>query len=179
MSIIALVTILLLSINGFKCQNSAITYMQRAGINTNARYEITDWIELCSVYARASGGTLSSEKVYRECKTTKNDAIIETRVRRNGMLRCSFSYDSYVADTNMMVYSFMENKYKQALQLAVNDDNKIAIAQIEHEKNVHLFEIITNRNSAILKATAKSEAGWGGGGWCDLVLEARLKRLQV
>lgn len=163
--------------SGFNCYN-VDTYLQRAGINKAARYRITDWVELCSVHARIGGGFKAASDT-RDCRVTKEDGIYETRVIKNSEWRCSFSYDTYVADTNMRVYEKIERKYDDAISMANKDGNQIAVNEIRNEKSRHLFEIKTNKNTAILRATASRRPFWGPGGKCDLTLMARLKVLDV
>lgn len=156
----------------------AVEYLTQAGMNVSARYR-EEWIEFCSVMARVASSGLKAKTDYKECRVTLNDAILEATVVRNSEWRCSWSFDIYAENTNMEFLNHINETYQAAINFAVNDNNTVAANVLQSQSEYHFFQIKTNKNSAILRATATSAPFFGPGAKCDLTLKGKVRRLDV
>jgi hypothetical protein len=146
-------------------------------MNIDLRYK-EEWIELCSVFARGYSGW-KAKTDYKTCSVTKSDGIIETYVRQNSQWRCSWSYDSFTANTNLEIYQRIKQKYQDAISLAMKDNNKFAIDTLSEEERIHELRLKSDKHGATLRATATSRAFYGPGAQCDLTLMGKIRRLDV
>jgi hypothetical protein len=147
-------------------------------MNTDLRYK-EEWIELCSVFARINDAGWKAKSDYSTCTVTKSDGILETYVRQNSQWRCSWSYDSFTANTNLEVYQRIKQKYQYAISLAMKDNNKFAIDTLSEEERIHELRLKSDNHGAVLRATATSAAYYKSGAKCDLTLMGKIRRLDV
>lgn len=65
------------------------------------------------------------------------------------------------------------------MSLAIRDNNCEAALSIINDRKNHLSRIKSVKHKAWLSATAESKPFWGSSGKCDLILQAKVTRLEV
>jgi hypothetical protein len=156
-------------------------YLQAAGMNTTIKYK-TEWIELCSVYARIENAGWYSKVDIKTCTVTKNDGVLEISVRQNSQWNCGWSYrigENIPANTNYELLYKIQSKYNKAIAAAIQVGDFSSAGLISAERAQHDLMIKTDKHMAFLSATATSKPRFGSGAKCDLTLMGKIRHLDV
>jgi len=160
----------------------AQTYLTSAGLAIPATGVDGDiWIELCSVKARVSSTSLETTHDVKRCTRTVGGEILETRVvETEDNYSCGWRNEVYASGTLLTYKQTIINKYKSAISAALKaKESETVINLLQEKENAHVFnlEVATNKDTAMLEATATGLSWWGGGGSCAVKLEGRVLRL--
>lgn len=191
MKFIITITCLLLIYSGFchhfangnsEYEQIAQGYLNRAGLRISAHGEGADkWVTLCSVKARVASTGWRTKHDKQRCTTTVGGEILETRViETENNWRCGWRTETYASNTLLRYKELINNQYQSAINAAVRaKESGAAISFLEEQKTLHTFnlEVATNRDTAMLEATATGLSRYRGGGSCAVKLEARVRHL--
>lgn len=148
-------------------------YLSEAGLNRRI-----EWIELCRVNIRQTGGSCCRRKcTRRDCQSTKKYEILETKITHKGLANCNYNTKNIAAGTDLFLFEYVQSKYEVALSLALKNNDTIGYNKIISEMSSNLFSIKTNMQFAGVSAEACMSKGfYGAGGWCnELILMGRVR----
>jgi len=157
-------------------------YLAKAGLKIPAKGEGGDkWITLCTVKARVASTGLKTKHDVKRCTTTVGGEILETRVvETEKNWRCGWHTETYTSNTLLNYKQTIRNQYQSAINAAMKaKESEAVINLLEKNQNLHVLnlEVATNKDTAMLEATATGLSWWRGGGSCAVKLEARVLRL--
>ncbi|CAF1209208.1 unnamed protein product [Adineta ricciae] len=132
---------------------------------------------LSAARIRYSGFKAKSDT--RTCTRTVNGEIKEVRVKVKESWGCAYHTETYASGTSFKYKNSVSRQYDDGIKLAIDSRDKLAADYLETMKYRHLenLDVATNLDTARLTATATSQAFWGPGGNCNLVLEGRVNEL--
>lgn len=157
-------------------------YLTEAGLKFPANGEGGDkWITLCTVKARVASTSYSTQHDVKRCTTTVGGEILETRVvETENNWRCAWRQEVYTSNTLLSYKQTIDNQYKSAIEAAGKaKELEVVIKLLEEQRRLHIFnlEVATNKDTAMLEATATGLSFWRGGGSCAVKLEGRVRHL--
>lgn len=157
-------------------------YLKNAGLNIPAKGEGSEqWITLCTVKARVASTSWSTTHDVKRCTATVGGEILETRVAETEEnWKCGWRNEVYTSNTLLNYKETINNQYETAIKAAVEaKEVKGVLDYLQKEQSLHVYnlEVATNKDTAMLEATATGDPFWGPGGSCAVKLEGRVLRL--
>jgi hypothetical protein len=150
-------------------------------MNTTIKYK-TEWIELCSVYARIENAGWSAKNDIKTCTVTKNGGIFEISVRQTSQWNCIWSNQigqNSLANTNFELLYKIQSKFNKAILAAIRLEDFSSAGLLSEERTQHDLMIKTDMHMATLTAKATSKPRFGSGAKCDLTLMGKIRHLDV